>query len=87
MKIVEYVAAFYETREPARADVKTLDQMLSLPWVAKHMVNRGFVRFSIANNDTLMMEFNDRGRRSFKVIARISEPDPKVLAELPIWQA
>jgi len=52
MKIVEYVAAFYETREPARAEVATIEQLLSVPWVAKHKVNRGFTRYSIANGDT-----------------------------------
>ena len=86
MKIVEYVAAYYEKREPARAEFGTIEQLLSLPWVAKHRINRNFTRFSVANNDTLIMEFNDRGRPSFKVIGRISESDSKVLSELPAWQ-
>ena len=85
MKILEYVAAFYETREPARAEFNTIEQMLSLPWVAKHRISRGFVRFSIANGDTLVAELN--GKPSLKVIGRIADPDRKVLADLPEWHA
>ena len=83
MKIVEYVAAYHEKREPARADFNTIEQMLSLPWVAKHRVNRGFVRFSIANGDTLVTELS--GKPSLRVIGRITECDAEVLSELPAW--
>jgi hypothetical protein len=44
MKIVEYVAAFYEKREPARAEFTSVEQMLALPWVARHGVNSLFHR-------------------------------------------
>ena len=86
MKIVEYVAAFYEKREPARAEFTSVEQMLALPWVAKHRVHRGFIRFSIANGDTLIVEFHDRSRPSIKVVGRISELDAGLLSELPVWQ-
>jgi hypothetical protein len=87
MKIVEYVAAHDQTHRAARADFATIEQLLSLPWVAKHRGQRGFIRFSITNGDTLIMEYEVRGMATFKVFGRISEPDPKVLAELPIWLA
>jgi hypothetical protein len=61
--------------------------LLSLPWVAKHRGQRGFIRFSITNGDTLIMEYEARGKATFKVIGRISEPDSNVLGELPVWQA
>ena len=76
MKIVEYVAAHDETRESARVEFTTIEQLLSLPWVAKHRVQRGFIRFSIANGDTLIMEFHDRGKPSLKVVGRISVWQP-----------
>src|SRR5215510_1735498 len=85
MKIVEYVAAFGEVREPGRAEFRTIEQLLSLPWVAKHKINRDFTRFSIANGNTLVMEFRERDKPSLKVIGRIFEPDQAVLGELGTW--
>ena len=86
MKIVAYIAAHDETGRAARAEFTSIEQLLSLPWVARHQGQRGFIRFSIAQGDTLMMEYEANGRATFKVIGRISEPDTKVLAELPIWR-
>jgi hypothetical protein len=89
MKIVEYIAAFSGTvREPAREDFATVARLLSLPWVVAHKIRAkdSFVRFSLAYGNTLMMEYQERGIPSFKVVGHIFDPDPKLLDELPAWQ-
>jgi hypothetical protein len=88
MMIVQYIAAFSDAREPQRDEFATVEELLSLPWVADHkrLWKDSFVRFSLAYGDTLMMEFKERtGTGSFKVVGHIYDADTAALAELPVW--
>ena len=60
MIIVQYIPARgTDTRERARAEFATIAQLSAVPWVVeqRRLAKTSFIRYSIAQGDTLMMEY------------------------------
>lgn len=91
MKIREHIPAFISDLKPHEATFETIDQLLSISWVARwkkdSFVDLPFLRFSLTRytkgKDLLMAEFD--GGRKWWVVGYINQPSPELRAALPEW--
>lgn len=77
-EILQYRPAFFEGFENEVVPFKTVEQLLSIPWVSNFAASPNFYQFSLSNNN-LMAEY--RGGREWWVVGIVKNPQ----IPLPKW--
>ncbi len=83
----QHIPSFVDGYEPEEAEAASLDELLRVSWISRWMKpgmgsGQAFFRWSLADPDTLMAEY-DEGRHWW-VVAFLSSDEP---IQLPKWEA